>query len=189
MVRFFLAAFASLAVFFATACTDSQPAFRATAVTGVDWGKSFVLTSHRNEQFDTAILAGKVQVLFFGFTHCPDICGPTVAKLAQAMKQLGESRGQVQVLFITVDPEHDSPTQMAKFLSAFDESFVGLTGKASDLIAITQDHKIYSKGDGKAIAHSGNLVVKDKTGKVRLIFPEAATVDDLVHDLRLLAKQ
>lgn len=170
------------------ACHESPPPFRATAIPGVEWGKDFTLTSHRGERFDTATLRGKVQVLFFGFTHCPDICAPTLAKLAQVNKKLGDEGRRVQVLFVTVDPDHDTPAQLAKFLPAFDPAFIGLTGKAGELMAVAREHKVYAEGTGDTIAHTGNLLVKDGNGKLRLIIPESATVEDIVHDLRLLLK-
>jgi len=170
------------------ACSENPPPFRATAVPGVEWGREFTLTSHRGERLDTATLHGKVQVLFFGFTHCPDICAPTLAKLAQVNKVLGEDSKRVQVLFITVDPDHDTPAQLAKFLPAFDPSFIGLTGKAGELMAVAREHKVYAEGAGESIAHTGNLLVKDTHGKMRLIVAESASVDDIAHDLRLLIR-
>jgi protein SCO1/2 len=170
------------------ACHESPPPFRGTAVPDVEWGKDFTLTSHRGERVDTATLHGRVQVLFFGFTHCPDICAPTLAKLAAANKALGDDRRHVQVLFVTVDPDHDTPQQLAKFLPAFDASFIGLTGKASELMAVARDHKVYAEGSAGTIVHSGNLLVKDARGRLRLVIPESATVDDVVHDLRLLLR-
>jgi len=170
------------------ACSDSPPPFRSTAVPGVDWGKDFTLTSHRGTPLDTTLLRSKLQVLFFGFAHCPDICAPTLAKLAQANKALGEDSKRVQVLFVTVDPNHDTPQQLAGFLPNFDPSFIGLTGKAGEPLAVARDHKIYAEGAAGSIAHSGNLLVKDGRGRVRLIMPESASVEDIVHDLRLLLK-
>jgi len=186
--RLFTGLIALLAVTLVS-CNENPPPFRSTALPGVEWGKDFTLTSHRGERYDTATLRGKVQVLFFGFTHCPDICAPTLAKLAQVNKALGQDSRRIQVLFITVDPDHDTPAQLAKFLPAFDASFIGLTGKAGELMAVAREHKIYAEGAGESIAHTGNVLVKDGSGKLRLIFPESATVEDMVHDLRLLLKQ
>ncbi len=171
------------------ACSDSPPAFRGTAVPDVNWGKDFTLTTQRGTPLDTASLRGKLQVLFFGFTHCPDICAPTLVKLAQANKALGEDSKRVQVLFVTVDPEHDTPRQLAGFLPAFDAAFIGLTGRADELMAVAREHKIYAEGSKGSIAHSGKLLVKDGRGRMRLVIPESASVEDIVHDLRLLLKE
>lgn len=171
------------------ACTDRAPPFRSTAIQGVEWGKDFTLTSQHGKPFDTASLHGRLQVLFFGFTHCPDICAPTLAKLAQVNKALGADRERVQVLFVSVDPEHDTPRQLAGFVPAFDPSFIGLTGSAGELMAVAREHKIYAEGSEGGIAHSGNLLVKDGRGRVRLIIAESASVGDIVYDLQLLLKQ
>lgn len=180
---------ALLMVALTAACNESPPPFRSTALPDVEWGRDFTLTSHRGERFDTATLRGKVQVLFFGFTHCPDICAPMLVKLAQANKVLGEDSQRVQVLFVTVDPDHDTPKQLAGFLAAFDPAFIGLTGKAGELMAVARDHKIYAEGAEGGIVHSGNLLVKDGRGQLRLVIPESAPVEDIVHDLRLLLRQ
>jgi protein SCO1/2 len=169
-----------------TGCGDEPPPFRGTALPAVDWGRDFTLTSHTGARLDTAVLRGRVQVLFFGFTHCPDICAPTLVKLAQAKSALGADAARVQVLFITVDPDHDTPQQLAKFVPAFDPTFIGLTGSAGELVAVARDHKVHAEAEGGAIAHTGSVLVKDVNGKLRLIINESASVDDLTHDLRLL---
>lgn len=180
---------AALAFGLTMSCSDRPPSFRSTAVPGVDWGGDFTLTSHHGTPLNTAELRGKVQVLFFGFTHCPDICAPTLAKLAQVNKLLGDDSKRVQVLFVTVDPSHDTPKQLAGFLPKFDPTFIGLTGKVHELLAVARDHKIHAEGAEGNIAHSGNLIVKDSRGRVQLIMRESVSVDDIVHDLRLLLKQ
>jgi len=178
-----------LAAVLLASCSERPPAFRATALPGVEWGGDFTLTSHRGTPLDTASLRGKLQVLFFGFTHCPDICAPTLVKLAQATRALGADGQRVQVLFVTVDPDHDTPPQLAAFLAKIDPAFIGLTGKADALKAVANDHKIYAQGSQGGITHSGSLLVKDASGRMRLVIPEAATVEDIVHDLRLLLRQ
>ncbi len=177
-----------LAAVLLASCSDRPAAFRGTALPGVEWGGDFTLTSHRGTPLDTASLRGRVQVLFFGFTHCPDICAPTLVKLAQATKALGTDGQRVQVLFITVDPDHDTPSQLAAFLSKIDPAFIGLTGKPEALKAVAHDHKIYAQGSQNGITHSGSLLVKDAGGRMRLVIPESATVEDIVHDLRLVLR-
>lgn len=177
-----------LAAALLTSCSERPPAFRGTALPGVEWGRDFTLTSQRGTPLDTTSLRGKVQVLFFGFTHCPDICAPTLIKLAQATRALGADGQRVQVLFVTVDPDHDTPSQLAAFLSKIDPGFIGLTGKAEALKAVAVDHKIYAQGSQGSITHSGSLLVKDAGGRMRLVIPESATVEDIVHDLRLLLR-
>ena len=86
------------------ACNKTPPAFRSTAVQGVPWGKDFVLTAHTGQELNSADYRGKIQLLFFGYTHCPDICAPTLAKLSQVNQALGTDAQRVQVFFISVCP-------------------------------------------------------------------------------------
>jgi protein SCO1/2 len=180
-----LAAFCLILVF--TACSKPPQPFRNTALEGVKWGKDFELTAHTGERLRSADYRGKVLVLFFGYTHCPDICAPALAKLAQLSKALGEDAKRVQVLFISVDPEHDNPAQLKKFLAAFDPGFIGLTGSLDELGAVAADHMVFFKEvKGGRVEHTGMLFVKDVQGRVRLLMKESAPLDDMLHDLRLL---
>jgi protein SCO1 len=170
-----------------SACNKQPLPFRNTALEGIKWGKDFELQAHTGQPLRTADYRGKVLVLYFGYTHCPDICAPTVAKLAQLSKALGEQAKDVQVLFISVDPEHDSPAQLKKFLAGFDPSFIGLTGTPDALGAIAADHMVFFKQvkDGR-VEHTGMIFVKDKQGHMRLLMKESTSLDDMLHDLRLL---
>jgi protein SCO1 len=169
------------------ACSSEPPPFRTTSLQGVTWGKDFELTAHTGERLRSADFRGKVLVLFFGYTHCPDICAPTLAKLVQLSKALGEDAKRVQVLFISVDPQHDSPAQLKQFLAGFDPGFIGLTGTAVELGAVAAEHKVYFKqARAGRVEHTGMLIVKDATGRMRLLMKESAPLDDMQHDLRLL---
>jgi protein SCO1/2 len=170
------------------ACSQPPPAFRGTALDKVGWGRDFALTAHDGERLDTAGLRGKLLVLFFGYSHCPDICAPTLAKLAQVRRELGTQAERVQVLFVTVDPQHDTPAQLKKFLAGFDPAFIGLTGSTDELGAIAADHMVYFKPhkNPAQIQHTGMLFVKDAQGRMRLLVRESAPIEDLVHDLNLL---
>jgi protein SCO1 len=166
---------------------DKPPPFRNTALQGVKWGKDFELRAHTGQPVRSVDYRGKVLVLFFGYTHCPDICAPTLAKLAQLSKALGENAKGMQVLFISVDPEHDNPAQLKKFIAGFDPAFIGLTGTADELGAVAADHMVFFK-QAKAgrVEHSGMLFVKDTQGRMRLMMKESTPLDDMLHDLRLL---
>lgn len=169
------------------ACSKQPLAFRNTVLDGVKWGGDFELTAHSGQRLRSVDFRGKVQVLFFGYTHCPDICAPTLAKLAQLSKALGVDAGRVQVVFISVDPEHDSPAQLKKFLAAFDPAFIGLTGTADELGAIAADHMVFFKQvKAGRVEHTGMLFVKDQKGRVRLLMKDSTPLDDMLHDLRLL---
>ena len=170
-----------------TACHSEPPPFRSTALEGVKWGKDFELSAHTGQRLRSADYRGKVLVLFFGYTHCPDICAPALARLAQLSKALGKDAGKVQVFFISVDPQHDSPDQLKKFLAGFDPAFIGLTGTADELGTVAADHMVFFKqAKGGRVEHTGMLFVKDTKGRVRLLMKESAPLDDMLHDLRLL---
>jgi protein SCO1/2 len=171
-------------------CSKAPPPYLGTMLQDVTWGKDFTLTAHSGERLDTASLRGKVLVLFFGYTHCPDICAPTLVKLAQARKALGDEGARVQVLFVSVDPAHDSPAQLKKFLAGFDPTFIGLTGSLEEVGAVAASHMVYFKeGRGGQVEHTGMLFMKDARGRMRLLVKESAAVEDMAHDLRLLLKE
>lgn len=171
-------------------CNKAPPAFRNTVVDGAKWGKDFELTAHNDQKLRSADYRGKVQVLFFGYTHCPDICAPTLAKLAQVTKALGADAERVQVFFISVDPVHDTPELLKKFLAGFDPNFIGLTGSSAALAAVAADHVVFFKQvQGGRVEHSGMLFVKDAHGRMRLLMKESAAIDDMVHDVRLLVRE
>jgi protein SCO1/2 len=172
-------------------CNPQPPPFRGTSVDNVVWGRDFTLTAHTGERFDSQSLRGKVQVVFFGYTHCPDICAPTLAKLAQARQQLGDDAVKLQVLFVTVDPTHDTPAQLTKFLAGFDPTFIGLTGTQQEIRQVAGNHMSYFKAEGKnsqQVTHTGTMYLKDRQGRMRVLVKESVSVEDLVHDLRLLIK-
>lgn len=173
------------------ACSGGDLSFKGSDVTGVDWGRDISLTAHTGKPQSTADFHGRVQILFFGYTHCPDICSPTLAKLAAVRKVLGPQADKVQVVFVTVDPKHDTPTQLAGFLPQFDPTFVGLTGRLDDIVAVTKDHKVAFVPSTKTsphpqIDHSSSILVKDAAGRVRLLWRGDMSVNDMTHDLRLL---
>ena len=191
--RFRSIAFLLVALFIA-ACAPAKPAFKGTDISGVEWGGDFELTAHTGERVPAAAFRGKVLVLFFGYTHCPDICAPTLARLAHLMKRLDADAARVQVLFVTVDPKHDTVAQLAGFVPKFHPSFLGLTGSEREIAKVAQDYKVAYAANPKdasgqfLVDHAGGMMVKDATGRLRLLFRNDAPVDDLVHDVRLLLK-
>ncbi len=186
MIRPFLAG----VLLILAACT--APAFKGTDISSVSWGGDFELTAHTGKRVHASDFRGKAVVLFFGFSHCPDICAPTLARLAQAMKLLGPDAEQVQVLFVTVDPRRDTPKQLAAFVPTFYPTFLGLTGSETELAAVARDYHITAERDAAQpdpVQHSGALLVKDTNGKLRLLFRDDARAEDIAHDLRLLLKK
>jgi len=175
-------------------CGKEPPPFRGTALPAVDWGRDFTLTSHTGARLDTAVLHGRVQVLFFGFTHCPDICAPTLVKLAQAKSALGADAGRVQVLFVTVDPERDTAELLGHYVPAFEPSFLGLRGDAEALARTAKDFKVvYQKQPGSTpgtytMDHSAGAYVFDPQGRLRLYVSYGAGPDVFAHDIRELLR-
>lgn len=175
----------------AVACSDGQGTFKTNDISAVAWGGDFSLVNHDGARVRASDFAGKVLLLFFGYTHCPDICAPTLSKLAAVRRALKpQQREQVQVLFITVDPAHDTPAQLKGFVPRFDSSFVGLTGSAAETAAVAREYKVgvHQAGDSK-VDHSGSVFIKDANGKLRAYAGETATVDAIAHDVRLLLKE
>lgn len=175
------------------ACSPGKPTFKGTDVTGVQWGQDITLQSQSGKSASTADFRGKLVVVFFGYSHCPDICTPTLAKLAALRKSLGNEAQAVQVVFVTVDPAHDTPEQLAAFLPKFDSTFVGLTGKPEEIAAAAKEYKIaYVPASGQEhpqIDHASGILVKDATGKLRLLWKNDMSIDDMAHDVRLLLTQ
>jgi len=175
-----------------SACSPSKPAFKGTDISRVEWGGDFTLTAHTGNRIRASDYRGKVVVLFFGYTHCPDICAPTLTRLAAAMKQLGPDAARVQVLFVSVDPTHDTVARLAAFVPKFHPDFIGLTGSQQEIGHVAQEYKVAYQHNPKSAAgqtlidHSGGILVKDATGKLRLLHRNEVRAEDLAHDLRLL---
>ncbi|MEO8331749.1 MAG: SCO family protein [Gallionella sp.] len=164
--------------------------FHASDVSMPLAGADFKLTDHNGKQRTLADYRGKVVALFFGYTHCPDVCPTTLADLAQAMGMLGMDADRVQVLFITVDPERDKPEMLVKYMSVFHPSFLGLHGDAA---ATAQTAKafyvMYQKQPtttGYNVDHSVGTFLIDPQGQVRLRAPLAQRPAWFVDDIRLL---
>jgi protein SCO1/2 len=136
---------------------------------------------------------GRVSVVFFGFTHCPDVCPDELYKLSLVVKQLGALAPQVQVLFISLDPQRDTPALLKAYVTAFNPRFVALTGSSADINDAAASFSVQfakvMQGKDYTINHSTGTYVVDKTGRLRLVATMQTGVDDLVHDLRLLASE
>jgi protein SCO1 len=177
-----------------TACNlaKTPPPFVGTDITGADFAKSLALTDHNGNKRTMSDFKDKVVVLFFGFTHCPDVCPTTMSDLKQAMKLLGDKSNEVQVLFVTVDPQRDTQEVLAKFVPSFDERFIGLWGSLQETAETLGNYKVYySKVPGKAendytIDHGAGMYVFDKSGKVRLYLSYGQKPADIVSDIKQL---
>ncbi len=177
-----------------SACSPEAPKFRSTDITGADFGKELALTGHDGKPRTLADFRGKIVVVFFGYTHCPDICPTTLADMAAVMKQLGADAARVQVLFVTLDPERDTPDVLANYAPAFDPGFLGLYGDAAATQRAAKEFKIFYEKrpagtpGAYTVDHSAQSYVLDAQGRLRLFVRQDRIAQDLAPDLRLLLK-
>ena len=172
---------------------DRGPQFKSTDITGADYGKSLELTDHAGRPRKLEDFRGKAVVVFFGFTHCPDICPTTLADLSSAIKSLGPDAEKVQVLFVTVDPERDTKDVLAKYVTAFDPRFLGMYGDAAATQRVAKEFKVYFEkrktGASYSVDHSGQSYVIDPQGRLRLFVRHDRIASDLADDLRVLLRE
>jgi protein SCO1/2 len=146
----------------------------------------FTLVSSNGGTLRLSAYRGKVVLMAFGFTSCPEVCPTTLATLAAARRQLGAAAGEVQVVYITVDPARDSPKQMHGYLDAFDKSFVGGTGSEAQLAAVRKAYGATSKKVGEGYAHTSSVFLIDRAGLIQGMMPYDHPPADFAHDARVL---
>jgi len=146
----------------------------------------FTLASSNGGALKMSAYRGKVVLLGFGFTTCPEVCPTTLATLATARKQLGAQAKDVQLLYITVDPARDTTKQMHDYLEYFDPSFIGGTGSEAQLAAVRKAYGVTSKKVGEGFAHTSSVFLIDRAGRIQAMMPYDHPPGDFVHDLRLL---
>jgi protein SCO1/2 len=176
-----------------SAC-DKAPDFKNLDITGnKQFGSDFSLPDTAGKTRTLADFKGKAVVLFFGYTHCPDVCPTTLAELSQAMKQLGDKAKDVQVLMVTVDPARDTPKLLGQYVTAFDPSYIGLRpADDAQLQKVAKDFRVYyakaagKTPDGYTMDHTAASYVFDKDGKLRLFARDGQGVEPWLHDLKLL---
>jgi protein SCO1 len=182
----------SVLVAAAAAAADSR-ALKAGVFTPPRLAPDFSLQGSDGRALNLSHYRGKVVVLGFGYTSCPDVCPTTLATLAQARRTLGPAARDVQVVYVTVDPERDVVERMRKYLGGFDPTFVGGTGTADKLSAVRKDYGILAEkktyGDTYAVAHSSYTYLIDRAGNLRALMPYGHGADDYVHDLNILLKE
>jgi protein SCO1 len=190
-----LLAGSALALAGLTGCGDKKPAFTGIDITGADYATGFDLTDHNGQRRSLADFKGKVVVVFFGFTQCPDVCPTSLAEMAQAKALLDEQGDRFQGLFISVDPERDTPEIMREYMANFDPTFLALFTTPDALPALAKSFKIYyKKVDGPTptsytMDHSAGSYVYDTQGRIRLYHRYATGAEGLASDAkRLLAE-
>ncbi len=174
-------------------CGPSGPSFKSTDITGADWAQDFALTDQTGKPRTLTDFRGKVVVVFFGYVHCPDVCPTTLVELRDVVEKLGDDGKRVQVVFVTVDPERDTPQLLADYMPVFHPSFLALYGSLEQTARVAKEFKVfYQKVPGSApgdytVDHTAGIYVFDPKGRVRL-FVRHGRLSELVADIRTLLK-
>ena len=169
--------------------------FRAIDITGADYAQDFDLPDADGRRRRIADFKGKVTVVFFGYTQCPDVCPTTLLELAAVRKALGTDGARVQGVFVTVDPERDTPQVLKAYVDNFGADFVALRGDTEQTKAVAKHFKVfYAKVPGKAeghytMDHTAGSYIYDPSGRIRLFTRYGTGADALTHDLKLLLAQ
>ena len=185
---------AALALATLSACSPDKPAFKGVDITGADYAKDFALADQNGQMSSIKDFAGKVVVVFFGYTQCPDVCPTTLQELLDVRRLLGADGEKLQAVFITVDPERDTPELLKAYMANFDPSFVALRPTPEQLQPLLKDFKIYAKKvDGKTATsytmdHSAQSYIYDPQGRLRLYSRYGSGPQAMADDLRLLLK-
>ena len=175
-----------------SACSPNQPSFKGVDITGADYAKGFSLLDHNGQVRSLADFAGKVVIVFFGYTQCPDVCPTSMQELAEVKRLLGSDGDKLQGVFITLDPERDTPEMLKAYMANFDPSFLALHPTPEQLAAIAKDFKIYfKKVDGKTatsytLDHSAGSYTFDTQGRVRLYNRYGSGATALAADVAVL---
>ena len=174
------------------ACSDARPSFSGIDLTGADYAQGFTLPDHNGQTRTLADFAGKVVVVFFGYTQCPDVCPTSLTELAEAKRLLGADGERLQGLFVSVDPERDTPEIMKAYMANFDPGFLALHAELADLPALAKSYKLYyKKVDGATptsytMDHSAGSYVYDTRGRIRIYHRYGSGAAALAADLKLL---
>jgi protein SCO1/2 len=194
MRRSILAAFLSATAMLANAAMPATDALKAGVLTPVMAAPALKLQGSDGKPLDLERFRGKVVLLAFGFSNCGEVCPITLATLAGARRKLAADATNVQVVYVTVDPERDDAAQMRKFLGSFDPTFIGGVGTRAEIDAAQKNFGISStktvNADGSySIGHTSSIYMIDRAGGLRAVMPYGHTVDEFVHDLKILLRQ
>jgi protein SCO1 len=177
-----------------SACGEKKPEFKSVDITGADYAVDFSLPDVNGQVKTLTDFKGKVVVLFFGFVQCPDVCPTTMAEIAHVKKLLGKDGDKLTAVFVTIDPERDTPQVLKAYMESFDTSFTALRGTPEQTTALAKYFKIYyKKVDGKTptsytMDHTAASFVYDPQGKLRLYTRYGMGVQALAEDLKILLK-
>jgi len=181
---------ATLSLLVACGERPASPTFHATDITGATFARDFRLTDHTGQVRSLADYRGKVVLLFFGYTFCPDVCPTTMGETAAALKLLGKDADRVQVLFATLDPERDSQELLARYVPGFGAQFVGLRGDRAATDAVIREYRLSAskvgEGSNYTLDHTAGSYLYDPTGRVRLFAGYGKGPTSLAADIKAL---
>lgn len=175
-----------------SACSPNALKFTAIDITGADYAKDFALTDHNGQARTLKDFQGKIVMMFFGYTQCPDVCPTSMAEIAEIKRLLGKDGERIQGLFVTVDPERDKPDMLKDYMAAFDPTFLALVPTPEQLPVLAKEFKVYyKKVDGPTptsytMDHTAGSYVYDSTGKLRLFTRYGTKPELTAADLRQL---
>ena len=192
-MRMFFAALASVLLVLLVSCKDATPQFKGSDITGTRLGKDLALTGTDGKAYTLEALKGKVSLVLFGFTQCPDVCPSSLAELTQVMKLLGKDAKRVQVVLITVDPERDTQEVLRAYVSGFNPDFLGLTGTSEQVKKTAASFKVYyAKTAGAqgnySMDHSASFYLMDAQGESRVLLSNNIGAAAIAHDIQLLLR-
>jgi protein SCO1 len=175
-----------------SACSPKALNFTAIDITGADYAKGFSLADHNGQIRTLQDFQGKIVMMFFGYTQCPDVCPTSMTEMVQIKQLLGKDGERIQGLFVTVDPERDKPEMLKEYMAAFDPTFLALVPKPEQLAALAKDYKVYyKKVDGSTptsytMDHTAGSYVYDTKGKLRLFTRYGTKPELTAADIRQL---
>lgn len=172
-------------------CTPAEPVFKSTDISGTSYGKTLRLTDHHGQERTLADFKGKVVTIFFGYTQCPDVCPTALSGMSTVMQELGPEADRVQVLFVTVDPERDTPELLAQYVPVFDARFLGLYGTPEKIAEVAKEFRVFYRKSGDlaghyTIDHTAGTYVFGPDGRPRLYVKHAEDPQVVVADIKAL---
>jgi protein SCO1/2 len=174
-------------------CSGDKPSFHGIDLTGADWGRAFTLQDSEGRTRTLADFRGKHVLVFFGFTQCPDVCPTALARAVEMKRRLGADAERVQVIFISVDPERDTPELLRSYTKAFDPTFLGLRGDEAATRRTAAEFKVFyekvATGSSYTVNHTALTYVFDAQGRLRLGLRHTQSADEYAADLRILLSE
>lgn len=168
----------------------AAPSFKGIDITGADYARGFSLTDFNGQTRTLADFKGRVVMLYFGFVQCPDVCPTALTRAATVMERLGAQAADLQVVFVTVDPERDTPALLREYMAAFHPSFLALTGNAEQIAQTAKDFRAFYKkvptGSSYTMDHTALSYLFDRQGRIRVALRHEQTADDYTADIRAL---